>query len=162
VLEQPHVAGGERRRGEPHGLPEREVPRHHGEHHAERLVVHPADAARVVDERLGRDDRGPVLGVVPAARRALGHLVPRGLDRLAHLERHEPRELLPPGVEHRRGAPDHGRAFRRGHAAPCDRGPRRAAERALDRGLVVLGKGPDGAPGGGVDGRDRHRRRVRA
>jgi hypothetical protein len=56
VLEQPDVAGGERGRGEAHHLPEREVPRHHGEHHAERVVAHAAHALRVVDPRLGRDE----------------------------------------------------------------------------------------------------------
>ncbi len=37
VLEQADVAGHERRGGEPHGLPQREVPRHDGQHRAERL-----------------------------------------------------------------------------------------------------------------------------
>ena len=40
VLEQPDVAGHQRRRGEPDDLPEREVPRHHREHRTERLVPH--------------------------------------------------------------------------------------------------------------------------
>ena len=39
VLEQADVARHQRGRGEPDGLPQREVPRHHGQHHPERLVA---------------------------------------------------------------------------------------------------------------------------
>ena len=39
VLEQADVARHQRRRGEPDRLPEREVPRHDGQHRAERLVA---------------------------------------------------------------------------------------------------------------------------
>ena len=40
VLEQPDVAHHEGRRGEADHLPQREVPRHDGQHRTERLVVH--------------------------------------------------------------------------------------------------------------------------
>ena len=60
VLEQPDVAGRQRRGGEPHRLPEREVPRHDRQHHADRQVVgvglRRVDAAGV-DRLVGQEAR---------------------------------------------------------------------------------------------------------
>ncbi len=72
VLEQADVAGHQRRSGEPHGLPEREVPRHDRQHRRRsagtgrrpRLAFTDAGVHRLVGQELGG-----VLGVEPAARR---------------------------------------------------------------------------------------------
>ncbi len=92
VLEQPDVAHHERRRGEADHLPEREVPRHDGQHRAEWLVVHvglrPAGGDRLVgQQRLG------VLGEPAQADGALRHLGLGGGERLAHLGREDARHV---------------------------------------------------------------------
>ena len=93
VLEQADVAGHQRRRGEAEHLPEREVPRHHRQHRADRLVGHPALRGAGLDRLVGQEPLG-VLGVVAAAEGALGRLLDGGLERLAHLGDHEPAEGL--------------------------------------------------------------------
>ena len=145
VLQQPDVARHQRGRREPDHLPQREVPRHHREHRTERLVAH-VRARRADRGRVGRlvgEHRLRVLGVEAAALRALLHLGPGRDDRLAHLGRHDPGDLLdrrvevvgrgvhPPGpvgeascAGTRRPSPRPGRCARRPRRR---RGPRRSS-----------------------------------
>ena len=88
MLHDRGVPGHERRRGEPDDLPEREVPRHDGEDHPERLERDDAPAGVRLDRLVGEIPRG-VLGKVLAAegtfldfRAGLG-------DGLPHLAGHE-------------------------------------------------------------------------
>ena len=111
VLEQADVPGGERRRGEPNDLPEREVPRHHGQHDAERLERDVALVRRRTSTRSSARNARGVVGVVAASGRALHGFLDRGFDRLAHLERHEPAVLELALLEQLGGAPKHGDAL---------------------------------------------------
>ena len=90
VLEQADVAGHERRGGEPHGLPQREVPRHHGQHRAERLPAG-VGAGRADGAGVGRLVGQEGLGVLGEVAARLGALERLGLGRgqgLAHLGGH--------------------------------------------------------------------------
>ncbi len=88
VLEQAHVAGHERRRGEAEHLPEGKIPGHHGEHGADRLVADEGAAGTGVDRLVGQQALA-VLGVIAARQSALGGFGARGGDGLAHFERHQ-------------------------------------------------------------------------
>ena len=70
VLEQPDVADHEGRRGEADHLPEREVPRHDGQHHAEGLVAHVRRRGRGGDRLVGQER----LAVSANQRRTMAHL----------------------------------------------------------------------------------------
>ena len=102
MLEQPDVAGHERRRGEPHRLPQREVPRHDREHDAQRLVTDEGAArfhfARVGEHLVGQQ-RLCLLREPVARGRALVDLGARRDEGLAHLGGHERRETLAVGGE---------------------------------------------------------------
>src|SRR5687768_18039701 len=76
-----HECGGR----EPEYLPEREVPRHHGEDRSDGIE---ADVALrcIRDDLLGRQISLRVLGVVTAYGRALPDLGHRRADRLPHLQ----------------------------------------------------------------------------
>ncbi len=76
VLEQPDVAGHQRRRGEPEHLPEREVPGHDGQHRPERLVADEAAARRWCRTRFVGQQPFGVFGVVAAGRRRTSRLLP--------------------------------------------------------------------------------------
>ena len=106
VLEQPDVAGHQRRRGEAEHLPEREVPRHDREHRAERLVGDEAPRGAGLDGLVGEEPLG-VLGVVAAAQRALRRLLDGGLERLAHLGHHQAAERVLLGLEDLGGLEHH-------------------------------------------------------
>jgi hypothetical protein len=96
VLEQADVAGHQRGRGEPDGLPQREVPRHHGQHHAERLPPG-VGALRADLRRLGRLVGKQLLGVLGVVAKALGALDRFALGRLqslAHFKRHHGADLV--------------------------------------------------------------------
>ena len=66
----PGVAGHQRRRDVPEHLPEREVPRHHREHHPERQVLHVA-RLRLAGDHLVAQSVLRLLGVVATDLRAL-------------------------------------------------------------------------------------------
>ena len=88
VLEQHHIAGGQSGQTRAEGLPEGEVPGHHGEDHTERVKPHIALGARALDTLLGQQPL-PVFGK-PAC--CPGALLDLGLgldDRLAHLRGQE-------------------------------------------------------------------------
>ena len=100
VLEQRHVAGQQRGRGEADDLPEREVPRHHGEDHADRLIGD--DRGLVGVDAPRRAAPGPCSAKYSHARRALLDLE-RGLgQRLAHLARDQLAQLLGALAQHAR------------------------------------------------------------
>ncbi len=125
VLEQARVAGHQRRGGEAEHLPEGEVPGHHRQHETERLEGHVAPrGVRSARARAARK-RSRVLGVVVAAAGALVGLGAALGQRLAHLERHQARQLVPPLAQQRAGAPQRPRRARRTSSAP--RLERRAA-----------------------------------
>ena len=87
------VAGHQCRCGEPDDLPEREVPRHHGEHHAERLVVDERPTRLGGDVAVGQH-RLRSVGVVPTDPCRLGELGTALTQRLAHLHGHQRRPLV--------------------------------------------------------------------
>ena len=127
VLEQAHVARHQRRRDETEDLPERKIPGHHGEHRADGLVADEALRAAGIHRLVGQQALG-VLGVVAAGGGALGGLLARGLQRLAHFERHDARECVLLRFQDFRGAPHPSRRARRTWCG--DRCGRRAAARA--------------------------------
>ncbi len=149
VLEQCRVAGHERRSREPQHLPQREVPRHDGEHHADRLVADPAAVGRG-GHRLVGEEVGRVLGVVVARGRALLHLGAGLGQGLAHLAGDQQGELLDLGAQHLgRPAEDGGPLGER----PC--GPP-----GLRVGRAVESRVDVGVREGGVLGQPLPRRRV--
>ncbi len=93
MLEQSHVARGQRGSGEPEDLPEGEVPRHHGEDRPDRLVDDQAAIGAGLDHFVGQEALG-VLGIIAAAPGALHRLVHRRLQGLAHLQHHQLAEPL--------------------------------------------------------------------
>ena len=84
VLEHRAVARAQARRGEAEHLPQREVPRHPGEHGAERLERDEA-ARAVARERLVGEELGGMLREPGARERALLHLGAGLRQGLAHL-----------------------------------------------------------------------------
>src|SRR5690606_19127308 len=98
VLEQSGIAGHQAWRDESEYLPEREVPRHYGEHRTDRLILHEAPATLRGDLLVSEKLPGMV-GIVAAYPRALLRLRDGSADRLAHLERHHASELLLLAVE---------------------------------------------------------------
>ena len=92
MLEHADISGHQRRRGEPKHLPERKIPGHDGEHDTERLKRHPRLAPAIWTGSSARK-RSRIFGVIAAARRALLGLRDRCLERLPHLEGHQPSQL---------------------------------------------------------------------
>lgn len=159
MLEEPRVAGHQRGGGEADHLPDGVVPRHHRQHHAQRLVgrvgVRSADDTRIGQRGPGQELLGAV-GVEAHGVRGLPHLAARLRERLAHFERDELGHLLDIAVEQIGGGV---------HPAPAGgevRRPQGAVRRVgggdarVDLGVVVLVEAGDGLTGGGVDGGDGH------
>jgi hypothetical protein len=84
VLQQSAVAGHQRRRGEAEDLPKGEVPWHHRQDHAQRLIGDVALPRIRLHRFIGEEPLG-VLGVEVAVPRALLYLRLGFVDRLAHL-----------------------------------------------------------------------------
>jgi hypothetical protein len=156
VLEQCDVARDERGRRKAEDLDIGKVPRHHGEHDADRLepdVV--LDAAGV--DRLRREQPLRVVGVVLAEHGRLLDLPLSLAEDLAHLERRLAREL--------RGVRAQGRGERAQQVGALgDRTRAPARERgigAVDRGSDLLRSrllvATDLRPIGGIDGNKGHR-----
>jgi hypothetical protein len=151
VLEQRHVPRGQRRRSEPHHLPEREVPGHHCQDGAERLV--PDGLIGTVHD-LGRQERLRVPRVVPAAERALGGLVAPGADRFSHLAGRQLTKGVLLRVEQVGGPRQHRHARREVGAAPR-RGRRRGLAELGLHGVAQIGREPaQGLSRGGVHADD--------
>ncbi len=161
VLEQSDVARHERGGGEAHDLPEREVPRHHGEDDAERPVADQrAGGARVVDVvgvRVLVREQPLGAGGVPAHRLgALGRLRAGRRDGLAHLDGHGAGDGDAVLVEEVGGPVQPGRALFEGGGAVLAEGLRGGGDPAF--GLVVAEgvERPDQFAVRGVDRRDGH------
>jgi hypothetical protein len=100
MLEHAAVARHQARRGEAEHLPEREVPRHHREHDAERIEVDEGLLRALDRHRLAREVARGVLGEVLARAGALvdlGEAVGHGL---AHLLGHQGGELGAARTQH--------------------------------------------------------------
>ena len=110
VFQYAGIARHQRRRCKPEHLPERKVPRHDGEHDAQRLE-RDVGLRRLGLDHLRREMRLGVIGVVVAAERALLGFRDALLERLAHFERHQPRELFLPLAKNGRGFLHRPRAF---------------------------------------------------
>src|SRR5688572_6918832 len=104
MLQDTGVTGHQGRNRKPENLPEREVPRHHGEDDPQWLEVDGAFAVDRVDGE-ARQKMRRLLGVIPAEERALLDFSDRGADRLSHLEGHELSVLTLPGNENLRSVP---------------------------------------------------------
>ena len=93
VLEQSRIAGHEARGRKSEHLPEREIPRHHGENDADRIERDKA-LARLGQHRFAGQELGGVVGIEGTAERAFLHLGDAVANRLSHLLRHQPAEVL--------------------------------------------------------------------
>jgi len=159
VLEQSDVARHQRRRGEADRLPERKVPRHHGQHHAKRLppgvgLLRP-DLRRL--RRLVGEQLLGVLGVVPKTRGALDRFGLRRLQRLTHLEGHHGPDFV--GFllqEVGGGVGPFGALGERGGAVVVQEALVGAGDCCFDIAVSGGGEGFDCLAGGRVDGRDGH------
>ena len=100
MLQQANVAGHKSRGGETHDLPQREIPRHHGEHDAKRhvLSIRSRCAHRTRVDGFIRKERLRMFGIKPHTPRALAHLFSSRPQRLAHLQRHDHRNGFILGV----------------------------------------------------------------
>ena len=157
MLEQRRIAGHERRRGEADDLPEREVPRHHREDDAERLVRDVALLRRRLHD-LGGEEPLRVLGEELAAQ---GALLDLGLglgDRLAHLERHEARVAIASFAQQRRETVHRHGTFGERARAPRDERVLRAGDRVLDLLSCVRVERAQDLVGRWIDARDLRRR----
>ena len=118
VFQDPRVAGHEPWRREAEDLPEREVPRHDGQHDAERIERDKALTGLGL-HRLGRQKSLGVFRVVVAAGRAFLRLGNPIANRFAHLLCHEAR-ILPsiPAQQLGRVAHEGGTLAEAGRAPP--------------------------------------------
>jgi hypothetical protein len=146
-----HEAGG----GEAEHLPERKIPRHHGEHDAQRPEGDDA-LARIGLHGFVREKARGVFGEVVAGERAFLRFARPVLDRLAHLARHQHGKVLRFVAQDRRGLAHRLRAFAERHVAPVDPRGMHGIDDAVDllrRHFVVR---CDRFAGCRVDGLERH------
>src|SRR5947209_3774034 len=117
VFQYRRIAGHQRRRGEAEDLPERKIPWHDRQDHAERLEGDERFRAAEID-LLPRQETPSVIGEIIASRRAfLDFGAPVG-DRLAHLLRHQRGELILLAAQDSSGFLHHARALGIGAPAP--------------------------------------------
>ena len=160
VLQEADVARHERRSREAEHLPEGEVPRHHGQYHAEGLEGHVGRASISGDGPRGQHAFGALRGEV-AVPRALLDLTLRLRDGFAHLEGDEAGEpllVLPEvsaGFVHEVGALGQGRSAPP-RVSACDL-PQRLV--GLSRREVRVRR--KGLLSRGIDGLDGHDRSLR-
>jgi hypothetical protein len=161
VLEQCRVPRHQRGRGEADHLPEREVPRHHGQHRAERPIADHRGLGSGVggvgrgDPLVGEQCRPPV-GEPAHGLDALGHLGGGLCERLAHLQGHGPRGVVLLGLQQVGGGVQQCRALRELRGPVLGEGGRGAREAGLDAVRVQRFEGFEGLPRGGVDAGDGH------
>src|ERR1041385_3457765 len=89
MLEQANVASHERRRCKAKHLPEWEIPRHYGQHRAERLVTHEAACGICLSVFVSQKSLG-ILSIVTTAESAFLRFLYSRFERLAHFLRHHP------------------------------------------------------------------------
>jgi len=150
VLQEHHVPGRERRQPGAERLPEREVPGHDREDHAQGLIPHVTLRRGALDRLVGQEAGGVVgdPGCSPGALFDLG----LGLDDgLAHLRCHQGRKarfLRPQDAGHR---PQDGGAQVYAGVTPGVPGGVRTLDGGLDARRVQLGEGGQLLAVGGVD-----------
>jgi len=150
VLEDSGVARHQRRRGKAEQLPEREIPRHDGQHRAERRKLHVAvGGARRM--RLRCQEALGVVGEVGAGPRTFLDLGFGFDDGLAHFSRGERRQATLLGPQIRRRGAHAWRAVGEGHAAPRRERTVRTGQRRLDLGVGRRRKPPQHLFGCRVD-----------
>ncbi|CAO0831782.1 hypothetical protein SMICM17S_09809 [Streptomyces microflavus] len=161
VLEEAYVARHQRGGGEAHHLPEREVPRHHGEDDTERAVADQGPGGTGVRHvggvRVLVGEQALRVGRVPAHRLgALGRLGTGRGDRLAHFEGHRAGDGVAVRVQQVGGPvqPD-GTLLERGGAVLLEGGVG-GGDPALGLLLAQGVVGPDQFAVRGVDRRDGH------
>src|SRR3569623_2587100 len=138
-----------RRRARPPQSPE--IPGHHREHGAERLISDEAAAGIAGDQLIGDESRR-VLGVVVAAGCALLDLVTRLLGELAHLEGDARGVVIATRPQQLGGAAQQPATFGDGGGGPARRGGGGLREGRVQLGGVPFGKLAHLFPGGGFDG----------
>ena len=150
MLQQHHVAGCERREPGAEGLPEGEVPRHHCQHDAERLIPDVALGRGALDRLVGEEPGG----IVPdpaCGPGALLDLTFRLDDGLAHLGREDrciTRFVRP---QHARHVFEQARAVLDACIAPAEANVPGSGDRGLDRSLIGLVESRQLAATGRVD-----------
>ena len=152
VLEEDRVPDHQVRAGEAGHLVVGVVPRHDPEQEADRAAPDEGRALAVeqLDRLVGQEVRR-VVGVVPVDRRAEVDLVERLLDRLAHLARDDPRELVPPlGVQLGDAGDDLGPLLDARASTPAPVRVVRPADRGLQRVVADRLEGLQLLPGRGV------------
>jgi hypothetical protein len=162
ILEKVGVARHERRSGEAHHLPQRQVPRRDGKHHAERLPHRPgfrgAHRGGIV-EWLVREERLGLAGVEAHAVHALGDLRGGLRDGLAHLQGEQPRQRGGIGLDDVGCGVHPRRPLREAGSGQRGGGPGGLGDPAFDLSRVVRLEGLHSLAGGGIDSCDRHRHR---
>ena len=160
MFQQHGVAGHERGRGDAVDLPERKIPRHDGEQHAQRLIGDVAVgrcAGGVLVGEIGR----AVGGVEIATERALLDFGECLRDRLAHLRRGQSGKLNATAMQLAGERPEPGRALRKRRASPQGEGPPgpRHHQRALPRRVFAVGA--QFFSRGGIQSGNGHELRIR-
>ncbi len=159
VFEEEGVAAQQGRRRGADDLPERKIPRHDGEHDAERFIDDPRIRWGAGRTFVG-EERGPVVGEIRAGAGAFFDFAAGLGDGLAHLGGGEARELVAPDHEFARDGTEmlgarHGR-----EGAPGALRGGGAGEGAFDGRARVLAIAGETAAGGGIDGDKRHGGRL--
>ena len=131
MLQQRDVARDDRRRGEAKDLPKREIPRHDGEHWAER-VEGDVTTRRLRRDRLRREHPRGVLGIVATAGGAFRHFRARIDEQLSHLVGDETRIDVAARIQEIGDAREHIGASRDRHGAPAAVSLDGAAEARVD------------------------------
>ena len=118
MLEQGHIAGHQRRGEETEHLPEREIPRHHRQHAAQRLMPHIAAAGLGGDRLIGQHRLG-VVGVVLADAGAFVDLGHAFALQLAHFRPHQCRQFRCLRAQGLRRPAQHASALLPGRTGPA-------------------------------------------
>ena len=98
MFEQTHIAGGDGRRSEAEDLPERKVPRHHGEHDTQGLI-HDATACSITLNQFISEKRRAMFGVEATDPGTFFDLGAGLTDELPHLQGDQARQLIAPLIE---------------------------------------------------------------
>ena len=144
------IAGHQRRGGEAEHLPEREIPRHHRQHDAERIEGHERLAAANIGRLVGEIFVG-VVGEPVAVDGAFLDLGAAVVERFPHFLGHQPGELVLPRAQNLRGLADRRGARLEGGPPPLLERPMRRRRRGMGFVDAVRMVGPARLAGRGVD-----------